>query len=296
MRKKNIWKLVWVKVRDDFLICYKRWKSVEEVFIIELTITSFKIEKNENLLFKLISPKVEAEFKATNEVELQSWKSVIENAIKKGLKLADNYRNISSNPSLINNNISLYLNNNNINVNNNNINNLTNNSNNNIQSSSMPILPMINLPSSLGGNINNNNNNNNNINNNNNNNIINNTNNNGSGSGGTKKDRLTRIESQYWKGVLFLDQNNAKCAECDVDNPEWASLNLGILLCQQCCGIHRSMGVHISKVKSLLLDRWSEPQLKVRLPPPLLLFFFFFIVIFYLIIIIIIIYYYYYYY
>lgn len=38
--------------------------------------------------------------------------------------------------------------------------------------------------------------------------------------------------------------------------PEWASLNLGVLMCIECSGIHRNLGSHISKVRSLGLDDW----------------------------------------
>ncbi|KAK8463751.1 hypothetical protein PHAVU_011G032600 [Phaseolus vulgaris] len=47
---------------------------------------------------------------------------------------------------------------------------------------------------------------------------------------------------------------NDKCAECSASEPEWASLNLGILLCIECSGVHRNLGVHISKVRSITLD------------------------------------------
>lgn len=41
---------------------------------------------------------------------------------------------------------------------------------------------------------------------------------------------------------------NDKCADCGAPDPDWASLNLGILICVECSGIHRNLGVHISKV------------------------------------------------
>eukprot|EP00252_Welwitschia_mirabilis_P009068 TRINITY_DN21363_c0_g1_i1.p1 TRINITY_DN21363_c0_g1~~TRINITY_DN21363_c0_g1_i1.p1 ORF type:complete len:830 (-),score=162.56 TRINITY_DN21363_c0_g1_i1:388-2877(-) len=47
---------------------------------------------------------------------------------------------------------------------------------------------------------------------------------------------------------------NSECADCGCDEPDWASLNLGILLCIECSGVHRNLGVHISKVRSLTLD------------------------------------------
>ncbi|XP_043932967.1 arf-GAP with coiled-coil, ANK repeat and PH domain-containing protein 1 [Protopterus annectens] len=53
---------------------------------------------------------------------------------------------------------------------------------------------------------------------------------------------------------------NAQCCDCNEPAPEWASINLGISLCIECSGIHRSLGVHFSKVRSLTLDSW-EPEL-----------------------------------
>lgn len=54
--------------------------------------------------------------------------------------------------------------------------------------------------------------------------------------------------------VLELFQNNLYCAECERESPEWISLNLGCLVCIDCSGVHRSLGVHISKMRSLKLD------------------------------------------
>ena len=45
--------------------------------------------------------------------------------------------------------------------------------------------------------------------------------------------------------------------------PRWASWNLGIFLCIRCAGIHRNLGVHISKVKSVNLDSWTQVQVSV---------------------------------
>lgn len=54
--------------------------------------------------------------------------------------------------------------------------------------------------------------------------------------------------------------------------PRWASWNLGIFLCIRCAGIHRNLGVHISRVKSVNLDTWTPQQVAVCFSHPLRLF------------------------
>lgn len=49
------------------------------------------------------------------------------------------------------------------------------------------------------------------------------------------------------------------------EGPRWASWNLGVFLCIRCAGIHRNLGVHISKVKSVNLDSWTPEQMAVSL-------------------------------
>ncbi|GFG28896.1 hypothetical protein Cfor_04396 [Coptotermes formosanus] len=58
---------------------------------------------------------------------------------------------------------------------------------------------------------------------------------------------------------------NTHCADCDASNPDWASLNLGVLMCIECSGIHRNLGSHISRVRSLDLDEWPPGHLSVML-------------------------------
>lgn len=54
-----------------------------------------------------------------------------------------------------------------------------------------------------------------------------------------------------------------KCMLTDVPpDPRWASWNLGVFICIRCSGIHRGMGTHISKVKSVDLDTWTDEQLQ----------------------------------
>lgn len=55
--------------------------------------------------------------------------------------------------------------------------------------------------------------------------------------------------------VRDADKGNCWCADCGSDfKTEWVSINLGIVLCIECSGIHRSLGTHISKIRSLTLD------------------------------------------
>uniref|UniRef100_A0A8D0B1H8 Arf-GAP with GTPase, ANK repeat and PH domain-containing protein 3 n=1 Tax=Salvator merianae TaxID=96440 RepID=A0A8D0B1H8_SALMN len=51
-------------------------------------------------------------------------------------------------------------------------------------------------------------------------------------------------------------RGNGFCVDCDAPNPDWASLNLGALICIECSGIHRNLGTHLSRVRSLDLDDW----------------------------------------
>ncbi|XP_019855675.1 PREDICTED: arf-GAP with Rho-GAP domain, ANK repeat and PH domain-containing protein 1-like isoform X2 [Amphimedon queenslandica] len=54
--------------------------------------------------------------------------------------------------------------------------------------------------------------------------------------------------------------SNKKCADCGDEDPSWGVVNRGIMVCIECSGVHRAMGVHISKVRSVELDTeiWTD--------------------------------------
>ncbi len=62
--------------------------------------------------------------------------------------------------------------------------------------------------------------------------------------------------------IRKLAENN-KCADCDFQDPEWISINLGIFVCIECSGAHRNLGTHISKVRSVLYDDVEIEHLEV---------------------------------
>ncbi|KAL2044819.1 hypothetical protein N7G274_002594 [Stereocaulon virgatum] len=70
-------------------------------------------------------------------------------------------------------------------------------------------------------------------------------------------------QNQQTIKTLLKLEGNKTCADCKRNkHPRWASWNLGVFVCIRCSGIHRGMGTHISRVKSVDLDAWQDEQLQ----------------------------------
>ena len=63
--------------------------------------------------------------------------------------------------------------------------------------------------------------------------------------------------------LIKEEPDNRYCADCPIKGPTWASVNLGVWICMPCSGIHRSLGTHITQVRSVDLDKWKPEWVEV---------------------------------
>ncbi|KZO91032.1 ArfGap-domain-containing protein [Calocera viscosa TUFC12733] len=74
---------------------------------------------------------------------------------------------------------------------------------------------------------------------------------------------ISKVTAERHQRILLelaQQPGNDICADCKARYPRWASWNLGIFLCVQCASVHRKIGTHVTKVKSLTLDSWTREQ------------------------------------
>jgi Arf-GAP/SH3 domain/ANK repeat/PH domain-containing protein len=75
---------------------------------------------------------------------------------------------------------------------------------------------------------------------------------------GYRREESMDNDGKLLQQVRDVDASNRVCADCGSESKvDWVSINLGIIICIECSGIHRSLGTHISKVRSLTLDTHS---------------------------------------
>nr|XP_040035167.1 stromal membrane-associated protein 1 isoform X3 [Gasterosteus aculeatus aculeatus] len=80
----------------------------------------------------------------------------------------------------------------------------------------------------------------------------------------SEREKAQKLNEQHQVilSQLLREEDNKLCADCEAKGPRWASWNLGVFMCIRCAGIHRNLGVHISRVKSVNLDQWTPEQIQ----------------------------------
>ncbi|GJJ74125.1 hypothetical protein EMPS_06483 [Entomortierella parvispora] len=229
LEKPNInWHKYWCVLSEGQLHEYSHWKkgaTMPHNDPINLKISTVRACRNQDrrFCFEVITPKFRRVYQATSTEDMNSWISVISNAIQSLLNGTSSMQSQESYPSSTSGARGL--------------------EGQNVGGRSSMEQVMQALPSS--GHVQ------------------------GSSDGkstsdyGSRKGASESSNEQDHYGSRLLQvmreshPSNSFCAECGAKNPDWCAINLGILICIECSGIHRSLGTHISKVRSFTLDTTS---------------------------------------
>lgn len=76
-------------------------------------------------------------------------------------------------------------------------------------------------------------------------------------------DNISEKQVELLFKKLLSKEENSKCADCKQKGATWASLGFGVFVCITCSGIHRSFGMHITRVRSTKLDSWTKADAKI---------------------------------
>ncbi|EPY52060.1 centaurin ADOP ribosylation factor GTPase activating protein family [Schizosaccharomyces cryophilus OY26] len=236
VRSKAAWHKYWVAIKDGYMLEYANWKDSEKISVYSISLRNASVRKlrkqPRKYCLELISPKTKRLYQTTSETELDAWISSINDSIKsltKQSSLEDSLTSSDEQPV--------------------------------IKGVSSPPVERARLTRKISG----------------------------SGirraftrkgswnfpqlfrSASTNTKTIEDLEKCHASASIFIemlrriDPENSLCADCgSTKDVTWCSINIPVILCIECSGVHRSLGCHISKTRSLLFDSFPQ-QLKLLL-------------------------------